>query len=189
MADPEGSARAGEQPLGRLFQALGRLLQRLPRALGAAGAVLWAALIWYVSSKPGIPFAPSGPLGAMLSNLAHAPEYGIFAVWMVLALPRRDGWPVLGARAATTILLIAGLYGAVDEYHQSFTPNREASALDVLTDLVGAGATLACIAVAGGPRASSRQLLFRLVLGLLACAVAAAIATFAPELLSQASSP
>lgn len=178
-----------ERPLVRAFEACGRILQLLPRTAAAIGAVLWAALIWYVSSRPGIAFAPRGPLGGVLSNFAHAPEYGILVLWMALALPRKDGWPVLDERAMRAILLVAALYAGVDEYHQSFTPHRDASVLDALTDFVGAAATLACIAVAGGPRASSRKLLMRLVLGFLACVLAASISTFVPQLLSQSSPP
>jgi hypothetical protein len=72
-------------------------------------------------------------------------------------------------------------YAVLDEIHQSYTPDRDASAFDVLTDFVGANATLACIVAAGGERASSKELGKRLVVGFLACVLAAALASFGPD--------
>jgi VanZ family protein len=43
----------------------------------------------------------------------------------------------LGAAILTTAL--AALYGASDEVHQSFVPLRQAEALDVVADTIGAG--------------------------------------------------
>jgi VanZ family protein len=156
-------------------------LLRIPRPLAIAGALGWALVIWFLSSQPGRPFGPQGPFTEVLGNLAHAPEYGILALWLVLALPRRSAWPVLDTRALVGILLVVLLYAVLDEFHQSFTPHRDASAFDVLTDFIGACATLSCVVAGGGPRANSRELLLRLVLGFFACVLAASLATFAPE--------
>lgn len=187
MARPEGEAPvSARSPVGA-FHALGRTLQRIPRALAAVGGLAWAAVIWYVSSRPAPSMERGGPFGEILANLAHAPEYGVLVVWLALALPRRGGWPRLGARAVSWILLVAVLYAVLDEYHQSFTPHRDASAFDVLTDFVGACATLSCIVTAGGPRASSRELILRFVIGFFACVLAASLATFGPESFGSAS--
>jgi len=175
-----------ERGLVRIFQALGGILQRIPRPLAAVLVLAWAVLIWFVSSRPAPSIGTGGPFGEVLANLAHAPEYGILVVWLALALPRREGWPDLRARAVTWILLFVALYAVLDEYHQSFTPHRDASAFDAMTDFVGACATLSCVVAAGGPRASSRELLVRLVLGFFACVLAASLATFGPEALSDA---
>jgi hypothetical protein len=167
--------------LARTLQSLGRALQRIPRGGAVALACAWAALIWYGSSRSAPAIGPVGPWGDLLANLAHAPEYGVLVVWLALALPRREGWPELGPRAVSSILVVAVIYAVLDEIHQSYTPDRDASAFDVLTDFVGASATLACIVAAGGPRASPKELRKRLVLGLLACILAAALATFGPD--------
>lgn len=186
MARAEHGGSASRRSLLGVFQASGRTLQRIPRSLAAIGVLAWAAVIWFVSSQPAPSVEGGGPFGEVLANLAHAPEYGVLVVWLALALPRRDGWPSLGARTVSWVLLVAVLYAVLDEYHQSFTPHRDASAFDVLTDFVGASATLSCIVAAGGPRASSRELLVRLVLGFFACILAASLATFAPAALSDA---
>lgn len=58
-------------------------------------------------------------------------------------------WCVLGAlfaltalrpttRAAAVAILAAVVFGASDEFHQSFVPGRDASLLDLLADTVGA---------------------------------------------------
>jgi hypothetical protein len=167
--------------LARILQALGRTLQRIPRSAAVALAFAWAALIWFASSRSAPAIGPEGSWGKLLGNLAHAPEYGVLVLWLALALPRRDGWPVLEPRSVSWILVVAVLYAILDEVHQSYTPDRDASAFDVLTDFVGASATLACVVAEGGERASSKELRKRLVLGLLACVLAAALATFGPD--------
>ncbi|MFN0009291.1 MAG: VanZ family protein [Planctomycetota bacterium] len=181
MARAEQAAPEVGGFLAQVLQALGRLLQRIPRSGAVALAVAWGALIWYASSRPAPAIGPVGAWGEMLGNLAHAPEYGVLVVWIALALPRRDGWPDLAPRSVCWILVVAGLYAVLDEIHQSFTPDRDASVFDLLTDLVGASATLACIVAAGGARASPKDLRKRLVLGLLACVLAAALATFGSD--------
>ncbi len=52
-------------------------------------------------------------------------------------LPARSPWR---PRLAFCCVVIAGLYSVTDEFHQSFTPNRVASALDCLLDTTGAAA-------------------------------------------------
>lgn len=181
MARAERRASDPGGILARVLQALGRTLQHIPRGGAAALVFAWAALIWYASSSSVPAIGPEGRLSEWLANLAHAPEYGVLVVWLALALPRRDGWPAIGPRSVCWILLVVVLYAILDEVHQSFTPDRDASAFDVLTDFVGASATLSCIVAAGGARATSKELHKRLVLGLLACVLAAAVATFGPD--------
>lgn len=77
-----------------------------------------------------------------VQNLLHLPAYGLLAASVVIGLcPWRVSapWRFVGA------VLLAGVFGLVDEWHQSFVPGRYASATDVSLNIIGAliGAFLA----------------------------------------------
>lgn len=118
--------------------------------------ILWAAVIFAGSSSAfGAPnTAPvlATILNAVLGHLltpsqfemvhflvrkaAHLGEYGIFGALVFRAIRAdREGWNWRWALAA---IVIAALYAASDEWHQSFVPSRTASAWDVLIDATGA---------------------------------------------------
>ncbi len=167
MSDPE--------PV-RVLRAIGAALLRIPRERAIVPVLLWAGVIFFMSSRPAPSLGGAGEFAGVLGNFAHALEYGVFAVFLALLAPRAAGWVDLRPRAVATILAVVLLYAASDEWHQSFTPHRDASVFDVLTDLTGASATLACIA-ALGRRDAGRALGIRFALGLLASLAAAALAT------------
>lgn len=186
MARPEAGEEGAAGGLVLALRRLGGVLQRIPRGWAALAALGWAGLIAFLSSRPPPSIGAGGGLAEVLSNLAHAPEYGGLVVWLALAVPRRDGWPDLAPRTVAAILGAVAAYAVVDEIRQAFTPHRDPSAFDVLTDLVGASATLACIVAAGTRALPSRRILARIVLGILACAAAATLATFVPKLFPDA---
>jgi VanZ family protein len=107
-----------------------------------APVLLWAAMIFVLSSMSRLPAPPGG----FTDKHAHFVTYGVLAALLVWAItdraPSRTTWMVAAAAVA-----LAALYGASDEWHQSFVPGREVSALDFAADT--AGAALA----AGGLRA------------------------------------
>ena len=154
----------------------GALLQRLPRGFAWLPVGAWMALIWGLSSQVGDDEPRPAWMG-WVSNLAHAPLFGLLALWLALALPRRGGWPRLDGRAIVAIVLVVGLWGGIDELHQSTVLGRDASLSDVLTDLTGAVCTLWIAAYVGSGEASDRGLWKRLGLGILACSLAALLAT------------
>jgi VanZ family protein len=90
------------------------------------GGIFWA------SHQPTIPMPQSIP---HLDKVLHFGAYAGLAGLLVLAigpaaLPGRQRfWLAWG---------IACLYGLSDEFHQSFVPGRDVSALDWLADAVGA---------------------------------------------------
>jgi len=162
----------------RLLRRVGGLLLAIPRRWGFVPALLWAGLIFFGSSRPVPPIGVGGAVGAVAANFAHALEYGVFAVCLALSAPRRAGWVELPPRAVSAILLLVLFYASSDEWHQSFTPHRDASVFDVITDVAGASATLACIAAVGARDRAGRKLLVRFAVGFLACVAAAALATW-----------
>lgn len=90
-------------------------------------------------------------------NTGHAFLYGILALLCVANLPRRGSWVVLTLPRSLLILVLVMAYGIVDEWHQSWVPARSASPWDLVTDLVGAGATLAVIAGLGARSPQDRS--------------------------------
>ena len=139
---------------------LARRFAVLPRSVSAGAALVWMAVIFWLSSAR-LNFLPPGVLGSFVGNAAHAPIYGLLA----LLLARASGSPVAGL--ACTVL-----YGISDEWHQSFVPGRSSSVFDLGTDTVGAIAALWSIAPVG-----ERAALWRVLASATAIALAAGLAT------------
>jgi len=164
--------------LGGALRAAGAWLLRMPRWLAALLALGWMAFIWNLSSGP-IEVGGEGFGWAVLANLAHAPLFGLLALWCCVALPRRREpflWAQLDARAIALVLAIVGAYGAFDEWHQSRVSTRTPSGYDLATDLVGAAAVLLVVHQAGRAQTSAARLGTCLGLGALACCIAAIVA-------------
>ncbi len=124
------------------------------RALAWAATFAYAALIFWLSSQP-------NPIPALTERCwdkaIHFAEYGALGALLLVAL-RESG--VALHRAAVLAALVAGLYGASDEVHQSFVPERDADVRDWLADTIGgaAGVGLAALALrVAGSRASIRR--------------------------------
>jgi VanZ family protein len=103
--------------------------------------VAWAGVIFTLSSFSN----PPGATGdEWRSNLAHMTEYAILAAlaWRWLASARPSWRPIVLA-GVTWLACVA--YGASDEYHQSFVPNRDSNVMDVGFDALGAGLALAAV--------------------------------------------
>ena len=88
--------------------------------------------------SPNISFAALESIQLIVRKFSHLSEYAILATLLWRAL-----------RSATNLrlkmsILFAGawfacaVFAASDEFHQSFVPSREASAIDVLIDIGGA---------------------------------------------------
>jgi VanZ family protein len=171
--------RAGTQAAGALglARALGARLQRLPRGAGAALALAWMALIWLVSGTTPATGMPQTGVKSWLVNLAHAPEFGLLALWLIVLAPRARGWPRLERRTSAVILLAVLAYALADELHQLSVPGRDPSLADVATDLAGGACVLAIARYAGAPGASERGLLLRAGAALAACCACATAAT------------
>jgi VanZ family protein len=179
---PEG--RASERALavpGRTLLGLragGRFLLRLPALLALVLTVLWGSLIWSLSARH-VPLPSGGSaFWELVSNLAHAPLFGLLGLFLATLLLRGDAgeWPRFHARSVALVLALVVTYGAIDEWHQSHVPGRDASPLDIVTDLTGASLVLWIAAYLGRHGASERGLWLRLLAGLVLCVAAAGLA-------------
>jgi len=84
---------------------------------------------------------------------AHLTEYGILGILLWRAIPEPRNRPELAMSSrAGVALLVATVYAATDEYHQSFVPSRTSSVRDVCIDACGAAVALAIVSLANRPR-------------------------------------
>lgn len=100
-------------------------------------SVLVAAAIFFGSSRS-VTLSVSGASAVLLAVGFHMTEFAL------LALAVRRGLRLSGVRALTMgSFLIAMAYAVTDEIHQSFTPGRSPSMLDLIPDALGAILALA----------------------------------------------
>ena len=94
--------------------------------------LLWAGLIFYLSSQPGIdvPLLFPGQ-----DKLFHATTYGVLGFLVAGSMRPRHGGLDTGQLISAAV--IVALYGLSDEFHQSFVPGRSADIFDVLADISG----------------------------------------------------
>jgi VanZ family protein len=111
-------------------------LQHGPRAYRWGLALVWTALIFFLSAQPDLPRPDSDWLDFLISSGAHLFLYGVLALLL--------GWALGdGARGLIVAFGLALLYGILDEVHQAFVPGRCPDALDLMWD--GLGAALALV--------------------------------------------
>ena len=96
-----------------------------------AVVILWMGVIFWFSAQP----KDVLNLGqsTLLSKLAHVIEYAILG-WLIQWAHSGRARPRVGWLS----WLIAVLYAATDELHQSFTPGRTPLVTDVMIDSFGA---------------------------------------------------
>lgn len=98
-------------------------------------ALLLMAVIFAFSSRRGDELPDFQSWDYLIKKSAHAFGYGLLALSYLRALPKRNyllAW------------LLAVLYSATDEFHQSFVPGRHPALVDVLVfDNLGAAIALA----------------------------------------------
>jgi VanZ family protein len=97
----------------------------LTRLTTWAPAVLWAALIFALSSVPDLG-TDLGQWDTALRKLAHVAEYAILGALVFRA-----------AGSAPAAVLLSSAYAATDEIHQAFVAGRHGSPLDWLIDTAG----------------------------------------------------
>lgn len=102
-------------------------------------ALAHAAFIYWLSDRDWSGGAPK--ISTSFGNLIHLPLFGMLATFIALAA---------GAAAArrgslATAMVLTGLWGLLDEYHQALVTGRRCSMFDLVVDLHGAA--LACLLI------------------------------------------
>lgn len=128
------------------------LTARTPsRAARWAPPAIWVVAILIGTSWPGVRV---GPDDLALDKVAHFVAYAVLAALSLRATETPYLW-----RTALKVIVIVSVFGAIDEWHQSFIPNRSMSFLDWVADTVGAvaGALAARYVPIFAPRRVSAQ--------------------------------
>lgn len=101
-------------------------------------AVLYMGIIFYVSAQPDVTIPE-----ALTDKSSHSLAYTLLGVLIVRALA--GGLPArISARTALLGVLLTTVYGASDEFHQSFVPGRSAELYDLYADALGAAIGAFC---------------------------------------------
>ena len=99
--------------------------------------IFWGALLYFLSSTPG-----SGGLLITIDHLDKLLHFVYFSGggflltgWLYFRKPENPPWK----RILTISIIAIAMVGVLDEWHQSFTPNRSGNDPgDMLADLLGA---------------------------------------------------
>ena len=95
-------------------------------------ALLWASVIYYLSSQPGIDVPALFPGQDKLFHLMAFGLLGFLAMGAVKPVKKRFKlWQAL------LVIALVSLYGLLDETHQYFVPGRTTELYDVIADTVG----------------------------------------------------
>jgi VanZ family protein len=95
------------------------------------------AVIFALSSQPGLRISDDPGVDLPFRHGAHVAVYGLLSVCLVRGICWQQGGRPRPRDLAVAVAL-ATLYGVSDEIHQAFVPNRTGHAIDVGWDLIGA---------------------------------------------------
>ncbi len=118
--------------------------------------LVWMVLIFTLSSLPGSTYAPYSFPDAHL--IAHTLLFGMLYYLAYRALKYQSFSRFLSELSLLVSLLFVALYGASDEYHQSFVPGRSEELKDFLVDITSAFVVLLAILVTDRMRPGRKKL-------------------------------
>lgn len=147
------------------------MLLQLPRPVRCSAPAVGMTVLWWSSSREPKP-GPSDPMLALLHNGAHVVAYAAlaFAWWAALTTRERS-------LRASWVAGLTVLYGAADEWHQSFVPGRTCSWVDLVSDGMGAALMVQYLRWRlRSARGAARSLPWLLVIAV----VSVGLATFGP---------
>src|SRR5512139_3747310 len=90
--------------------------------------IVWLGIIFVGSSIGKIPRVGDETMDGLVHRAAHLLEFAVLGALLVRATS--NGKPV-SKREIIITLIVIGLYGASDEFHQRFTPGRSSEGLSV----------------------------------------------------------
>lgn len=103
-------------------------------------ALVMMAIIFVASSFSKAEVPDFGGSDWLVKKSGHLIGYGLLALSYLRGLA--NGAPPTRRQMVWAVVL-AGLYGVTDEFHQSFVPGRGAGWTDVMVDVLGAGMAVA----------------------------------------------
>ena len=109
------------------------MFKRTTRYLFLALAIAWAGVIFYLSSQPGID-TPS--LFPGQDKLFHMTAFGVLGFLFMGSMKTTTSGYRIGQ--VWLVVVLAVLYGLLDEFHQYFVPGRTVEIYDALADATGA---------------------------------------------------
>lgn len=98
--------------------------------------VFWMAVIFVLSSQSSLPGYHDQLIDVLIKKSGHATEYAILTLLAFRSFSLA-GSKWLAARPRLWALVLSVAYAGLDEFHQSFTPNRHPQFSDVLIDTLG----------------------------------------------------
>jgi hypothetical protein len=131
-----------------------------------AFVVLWGGLITWLSAQPSRQGDASGFAAHLLFNSGHAPLFGFWAGGVAFFLASRVKHPIPDAIFGVLAVALTVAFGAIDEWHQSYVPGRTSSWTDVVTDVVGAVVTIACLRYLASAKATPLGFAVRAIVGI-----------------------
>ncbi len=98
--------------------------------------ILWLLIIFIESSFPADAYPKIDVLGA--DKIVHLGVYGLLAALIYISMIHQEKYPYLVKNVFIITVVFCAAYGASDEFHQYFVPNRDCSFWDWLSDFAGA---------------------------------------------------
>ena len=105
----------------------------LTRALRWAPPILYMGFIFFASSVPGDEL----PSWGFWDKAEHLLAYAVLGILFLVPVAEAR-LALVTPRTGAIAVLLATLYGAFDEIHQSFTPGRSPDVHDLFADFLGA---------------------------------------------------
>ncbi len=102
------------------------------------GAMACMSLIFLFSSLPADRLGPDSMSLDVLKKVGHCVEFGVLAILYLYAMKGERSVGEAGMVVFLLSFLFTVLFATTDEYHQSFTPGRHSSVVDVFIDSCGA---------------------------------------------------